>query len=950
MDQFGTLLASLTEGDEIRGLVICAEPGMGRSQLISRLLGRAQEEGRHVVRRSYRGLSVAAATSRVVALAREVATSGRRSIVGIDELPASDEASVSRQANAFRRILASGTPFVLSIVPEARQLLEELDGCIVMYSGDLVIRPPKEPKGDLLELVKLSRGIPSLVWSLADAFGRGTAPAQLPVSYFDALESLTGQALRPGLSDEEQRLRLAMLLLGHGETGELEQLLGGPQSELLTQLSRHAPLFGVDGRRESFACLEPRSPTGSVGGAHLEHVCSLFPKLAIDCARLLCDRGEVARAAAICGMPALEEGLDLVLERGCEFLDAGEVPIVARSVERRGLACAGSVSEYAQVLGRACMLVGSKRARGRAAAALPSETGKADDSRGRALDALLLCEARLALRGIRPQTPLPAVGADGIAHRLSVHRQAFDLMSEGRFSEALQYLMRNPREVGATSVSGALLDLDLEFCGIALGETVARSPDLEARMETLFGPSGAEGLAGYKLCVDVARTFACGERGAVDAAAMLELRAGRSGDAVVQTVALIAGALLDLREKSAARAWARAQTAETLAQGARMGYAARVAAAIASMARVAQGETGPVQFPVSAGMPDDLDVVCAFLDEARDPVAASEAVEDLDGSVPRDALWLLLALAHGVDAGYARALRERVPRGWRRALSVMEQGWRAGNAAAGTALARPQAVEFCEGGTFVDEAPVEVHLLGDFRLRVHGREVQDKRIERRGAKSLLEYLLLRHGRGARRFEVVEQVWPDDDYQAGFGKLYKATSALRGAIDGAGEELDIFIANRSSKRVSIDAKLVRCDVDEFEQCAREAVDTLDDMKAVAMARRAELIYAGDLYQPAHDATGFVQRKGEELRALFVDAMIAGSDAALRLGQKRTATRLATRGLGADGEREDALIAKVAALRASGRVLEAERERDRHAKRLAVGGRASQQLLLPRAEEE
>lgn len=244
-------------------------------------------------------------------------------------------------------------------------------------------------------------------------------------------------------------------------------------------------------------------------------------------------------------------------------------------------------------------------------------------------------------------------------------------------------------------------------------------------------------------------------------------------------------------------------------------------------------------------------------------------------------------------------------------------------------------------------APIEIRLLGGFSVTVRGQRVPDGELEHRNAKSMLEYLLLRRGATAKRYQIVEQVWPEADYGMGFNRAYQATSTLRAAIAKIDSDLDPFVLSRATKAVSLDMGIIRCDVDEFRACAREAADTGDDARAVAMARRAERLYVGDLYVPPVDATGYVMTTRDELRRLYGDAMVAGSDAALRLGKKRTATRLAMNALASDDMREDAVVSMVRALRASGRNVEADRQYQRYARRLMQSANRPPSRLLRRA---
>lgn len=953
MFEIKDLYEKLADQDSPCGIVICAEPGSGRSRVVTQLLSAAREDGREVSRRSYGGISADVATTRLVSFAREVDVSNLHPVVGVDDLPPSDEPCVVRQARALNRILDSGSSYVLSIVPEACQLLEMLHGFMVLYPGDLFVRPSSSSLLSCGEqdFFDLTRGIPSLSWAL-DASGNLTGGLDISVSYVDALSSLVGFSLRPGLTDESLRLRLAMLLLGSGTQAELERVLGSNPDELLRRLRHLAPLFGISDDLSGFSCLETKQQDAiALGGQSVMTTCGFFPDVAFSCARLLYEQGRLSRSAKICGIRSIEGALDLVLERGCDYLDAGEVGVVMRAIERRGLLSEGAANrERVSSLGRAGALVAH---RGVVGSSLGNIELELVEAQGRRRDALLFAESRLILRGCYPRANVDAGMPSELCSRLVVHRGVCALLMEGRFGEALTHLMGNPAADDENSVSSALLALDLEFVRMLLGEMPERGADEEERCPDLFKAPHAEGLAGYKLCVDLVRASICGDSTAADLAGELIARSEHSGDVMVQIVALVVGSLLDLRAGSATRAGVRAVIAESLARGLGQAYAARVAAVLAGVSRYVVGDSPAMCVLQPSEASDDLDLVCGYLSTSTD-LTGEKFEGAVSGEVPRNALWLLLALIECSGGERAKGLREHVPHGWRKALGVMERGWRGGRAAFDP-FAWDDGSSCEEDMWGAAEGPgkgalVEVKLLGDFGIRVRGNELHDARMERRGAKSLLEYLLLRRGRTAKRYEIVEQIWPGDDYVGGFRKLYKATSMFRSVIKEATDGFDPFLANRTGKSIALDCKLIRCDVDEFERCAREAVDAMDDARALGFARRAELLYAGDLCIPATDGAGYFEARQIALRGEFVDAMVAGADAALRLGQKHTAVRFATQAISTDDMREDAVGVMVAALSASGRKLEADQQNRRYGRRLSARGDRSPKLLKRPAEKD
>ena len=199
---------------------------------------------------------------------------------------------------------------------------------------------------------------------------------------------------------------------------------------------------------------------------------------------------------------------------------------------------------------------------------------------------------------------------------------------------------------------------------------------------------------------------------------------------------------------------------------------------------------------------------------------------------------------------------------------------------------------------------------------------------------------------AKRFQLVEQVWPDCDYVSGFNKAYQTTSALRAVVADIDRGVELIVASRTSGEISVNMGIVDCDVSEFRREAREAVDSEDAERSLECARAAERLYAGDLYVPPSDGTGFVAAMRAELRCLYVDAMIEGSVAALALGHDRSAARLAGNAVLVDNMREDAVTALVRALRACGRGPEAQRQQRSYEQRLARATAGERRGLAPR----
>lgn len=917
---------SLFQSDGTLGariVCLCAEPGMGRRDVVTGILALAARNGARVFRRDLASSTQEEACTFLTRLARRVEQLGGSVVVGVDVIPPSDEAHVARQVRALRRVQAAGASVVVSVDPEGAQLVESMPECALIRGADLLVQAGVGAGSNSMtrEVLRLSRGIPSLVSALVPETYRQDGPIALSASYLDALSGLVAASLRKTLIDEELRLRLAMLLLGRGSVDDLAGVIGSAPTDLLESLCTGAPLYGVSPDLRTFSCLTSvPGQAFAVCLRRMEVPCALFPEIPVAVVGALIARHDYGRAAAIGALPECSAASGLILEHGVEFVDAGEAELVGTLAASPALSDAPDATRVSGLL--------ALLKEGPWSPEVADGVLAANNAAGRGLLA-----ARLLLKG-RTESPVPSECEGPLERTLAVHREACALMLSGRFTAATRLLVTGLDTTRGASVSGALLAVDDVVARLMTGGASA-TDDLDEACAVLR-KRPLRGLSGYLAIAQVVRGVMAGGTRSADAAQAIAARAERSGELLVQAVALLGGCVTDLREGAYARAHVRSTLASSLAVTMGSGYLLRVAALLGE---VAGFMTGAPAAPMVAEEPaDDLDVVTALVREAfligEDPLAAAR----IPAEVPWDALWLLRILLRDMGV-LSDLIAERVPARWRKAVTA-------------SAPEAPEPVGEGDGEPGASSggvAPIELELLGGFTLRVRGVPVPDWKIERRNAKSVLEYLVLRHGSGTKRFRLVEQVWPDCDYVTGFNRAYQATSVLRSAIAEIDPGIDPFVTSRTSREISIDLGTVTCDVDEFRTCARDAADAEDAAEALGLARRAERLYVGDLYLPAADSTGFIAALRSELRNLYADAMVAGAEAALRLGRARTAVRLAREALAANDLREDAVKPLVRALRESGRSVEASREVRGYEARLAraTGGRTRRRLATKAA---
>ena len=903
-------------------LAICAEPGLCQGALLSSLIDDVARRGARALRYDLRDKTPDAASALMVKAARHASRLRSVSLVCFDNVPASDEACVRRQARALGRLREAGVSVAFSILPEGSQLLEALPECRVLRSRDLLVGPVLAARwGDGgYWLRELSWGIPSLVEALLSESGDVPEKAVVPRSYYDSLSELVSRSLRLSLSDEELRLRLAAYLLGGGPSADLLRVVGPEARELFDDLRANVPLVELTPSLDEFRVLTGMSEDSLVAClAALGTACSVFPDVCPACVEVLLARGEVERAARLLSLPRVEGAYPSALLHATDLLDAGHTAVLAEALDHTPSADALAPG-YRYALRAALGALGEKRV-----GAGPSRPGDVARAEGASRDLLLFVESRGFLRADPQVVGFSDSGWSELGRRLLAHCEACELMARGKLSAAMRVLVANPPGAAAGSVSTALLCLDFELARLLLGDAPGGSPDETEAASRLLSSGEVSGLRGYVECLELVRGVLVGAPGASGEAASLISRSERRRDTLVQAVSLLAGCVIDLRAGACARAGVRATLSVAIARSAGLDYLGRIASLLCAISRYLLGEA-PLR-PEGEGRGDDLDEVCALAYEAMD---SEDAATERGEEVPREALWLLLVLEEGLGV-LSQRLRELTPARWARAMALMRGNWERRLAWEGEGTSPLVGAAPC-GGEALGAPPIEVRLLGEFELLVGGTPVLDGRLEHRNAKPMLEYLVLRRGASAKRYQLVEQIWPECDYATGFGRIYQATSVIRSAIGEVRPGLDPFLIGRSTKAVTLDRTLVRCDVDEFRTCAREAADGTDDERVLDMARRSEGLYGGDLYMPSVDATGFVASTREELRRLYVDAMVAGADAALRLGRGRTAVRLATNALETDGMREDAVTSLVRALKASGRNAEADQQYRAYAARL------------------
>jgi DNA-binding SARP family transcriptional activator len=160
----------------------------------------------------------------------------------------------------------------------------------------------------------------------------------------------------------------------------------------------------------------------------------------------------------------------------------------------------------------------------------------------------------------------------------------------------------------------------------------------------------------------------------------------------------------------------------------------------------------------------------------------------------------------------------------------------------------------------LDEAAVELILLGRFELRAGGLAILDGSWPRRKAQALLKLLALQPGRSLHRERVYDLLWPDSGSDAGANNLRQNLHHLRRALTEAGFAADV-LSIRGEQVVL--ANNVAVDLDAFRSSAAEARHAGNDVDLYeqAIGKYSGDLLPDDLYEP------WTEPHRDQLRELY-----------------------------------------------------------------------------------
>ena len=853
-----------------------------------------------------------------------------------------DDCYLARVCSIVTLALASGCWVLLLLHPDAEYILEILPACHVMRSDELCVGMDEFPlwvgllgSFDERTVACATHGIPLLMASLGSA-GVGADGLPYGPSWDRSVCGIVEEALRPSLIYEELCMRGAMLALESGSFEDLEALGLRVTRDLIADTARSAPIFGISSGLSHFSVV----PCGEDCLVRLAiRLAPGSPRFWGAVAMLLAERGDLTRAGAVASASGSESALrDLALTYPVELIDAGLVRLVDEAVKpHKGL---GPAFDLAR---RALVLVGTK---GWARAAWQETAQDAEEGGGEEgppessrrlltrlqVELLSACRrassgeaAEILAAGSAEEALVREAEASGsrVAQAIAAHLQALALWLSGSSLEAFRTLMlarelRGQRP-GVPSVFSALLQLDFEALRCLVGDpsSAAEQTGL-ACAEAVLERGGLPALGdGARLRREMAYAMAGEGWGFTDLGRVMG-RQGDVGETAELAVLHLVASLSDAADGSFQQANVHAWEAFRRAAENGMDDIACLATMAERIALDGLGEGHRAAALVHEGVEGIASDVQALVSlhaslGRSGKRETGELTEQMRRVSPRVGLAALAAFVVRADRVRGAMLARALPGAWR--VRLDSDAPQEGMGTRPRALPAPR--ESRASQTVIP--PLEVCVLGGLTLTMGERRITEKGWRRKTARSLMALLALTPGHVVTRFEAIEFLWPEADYDRGRENLYSTLSSLRQTIGQVSGEASYLITEMG--QIWLDETLVTCDVDGFEELARSVVGgSLRDDEVVAACLRMDGAFRGGACAPPVDPHGRLRARCDELMRRYVDVLLVGAEAALRLRDVRQAVWFAESASAAASTRED-VVACLA--RARGAVDDAKR---------------------------
>ena len=125
--------SAVTEQGSPCYLAICSEPGMGGRSIASLLVAEMAQKGFATISRSLAAMGTTEIVRFLSRLARESIKPNVTTLLLLEDVPPLDEDEVARVARAIRKVERPEVSILVTLAPEARQLVEALPEFMIVW-------------------------------------------------------------------------------------------------------------------------------------------------------------------------------------------------------------------------------------------------------------------------------------------------------------------------------------------------------------------------------------------------------------------------------------------------------------------------------------------------------------------------------------------------------------------------------------------------------------------------------------------------------------------------------------------------------------------------------------------------------------------------------------------------------------------------------------------------
>ncbi len=901
--------------------LVSAPAGFGKTALLLQYAAAVQEDPSygHVLVIDASGMLGTEIAARIESYLAETPQT-LHPVVVVDNVPRLTESDHNALVGGIRLACEEGAEVILSCLPTNRALMASMGEAACIYAKALVVKPKEYAQwarlysiSTSLDVYHLTQGVPALIAMLQSVSGQEPDAEMLERSivglYLAMLNDLRSAR------DPLFRIAAFMVVLGHGNIGDLERCGVRVRSESLMRLERDWPLFNYAPHTREFHCL---GAAGSSGCAVRRAVAQFSGHIVAHSARMLVKAGRYDDAVLLC-----EQALDdadaaaVVAMSPCGFVMAGHGLFVSRLVSRLDSAEAGVAPLEAGVLLATYLAALSMGEYRLARSALAELRHRADEVErdvdpkewGRAKAFSEFWASRSALALPRMSDEYEDAGHSSAAARLMRCRIDYEELVGG--SGEIDISHSGPtQDASARQDQPDQLDLLViaERCvqrltlalrghgdapGVDTGEIEALKRVLTERrlLPVVIRVRMVDGI-GRLMAGDPVSD----ERAFTDANTL----AVRESDLSTQLLCMAAEGWQELSLGQAVNAQFRGQQVLRLApQGAEFlriwATMLEYCAMLQSASMIGVREQADM-LDLSDSEQDMARIWCTALH-----LSAARFDSELSAwySLHKKALLEpvfapIARLAMAVLGDRAQPLLQLIPRSRSSSYRVR-------------ATSEPEelgvVIPLNEVG---DIGQVTINLFGGFRVMRNGHTLTDEVWRRKRASALAARLALSMDSFIDRKTVTEEMWPDVEYARARKSLYVTLSSLRSALQQQKSGPQYVVTQADG--MCLNADYVACDVRRFDLLAREvllkktgksAQDVIED------CLRLEQIYTGPLFIPDVGNPQFFVQMRRMYLSKFVDCMIRGIDVAIESENTASATWLAEAALRQAATREDVI---------------------------------------------